>query len=199
MRFDRRLPACAIAMTITGASFYYLLFAGNTADMQQGGPPGNSLQVRLIALPPPEQRQRPGVKTTTAAGIVSRVKAHGPLLARPTADGQPGVDEPDMPADAPGDALPTASTSPLNLTPSVAAIRGAVGAASLTRQHIAQASPNDSRGALERAMDQGAKPGCMSADALKHEPPQLLGVGVSGILVVPSWLKAAVTGKCKSN
>ncbi len=48
-------------------------------------------------------------------------------------------------------------------------------------------------------MDQGSKPSCMSADALKHEPPQLLGIGVSGILVVPSWLKATVTGKCKSN
>lgn len=196
MRVDRRLPACAVALAITGLSFYYLLFAGQAADLQQGGLPGDAVQVRLIALPPPELRQLPGAPASKAPRIASFVKAPGPLLAGPTADDPPGVVEPDVPTHAPGDALPAA---PLNLTPSAAAMRGAIGVASLTRQHIAEASPNDGRSALERAMDQGAKPGCMSADALKHEPPQLLGIGVSGILVVPSWLKAAVTGKCKSS
>ncbi len=48
-----------------------------------------------------------------------------------------------------------------------------------------------------REIDKASVPGCMGADGLKFQPPQLGPVVFSGVLTLPFLLVAAARGKCK--
>jgi hypothetical protein len=47
------------------------------------------------------------------------------------------------------------------------------------------------------AAKEAAIPQCTDADAMKHVPPLLGPVKLGGLLAIPDWIRAGVTGKCK--
>jgi hypothetical protein len=49
---------------------------------------------------------------------------------------------------------------------------------------------------FERQVDDARVPGCWGPDALKHQPPRIGPIGLGGILALPFWGAAIVTGKC---
>ncbi|MDI4633541.1 hypothetical protein J7U46_10825 [Pelomonas sp. V22] len=51
---------------------------------------------------------------------------------------------------------------------------------------------------LRASVADAGVPGCLRADALKHDPPAIGRIGVQGILVAPFMVHAALTGKCKT-
>lgn len=198
-RLDRRIPAGAVAVTVTVTCFLLLTSLPATLN-KQVAPFGPSMQLRIVPPAPPKTRRSDIIAVRQKGDIVKSVKTI------PTAeqefgseDEQPGDTKVPKAAEVNAVAASPLSLAPLDLTPSKSAIHNALGVGSLARHNISQTTPNDARSEMERAMSLAAKPDCLSADALKHEPPQLLSVGVSGILVIPSWLKAAAIGKCKSN
>jgi len=51
-----------------------------------------------------------------------------------------------------------------------------------------------------RQLTEAQRPGCLRPDALKHEQTEIVTrnwvIGLGGILILPLWAKAIVTGKC---
>jgi hypothetical protein len=88
------------------------------------------------------------------------------------------------------------ASQPLDLTLSSEKARSLAGVGSLTRDDLRQRGAVDTTSAVQKALKQAETPSCLKANALKHEPPNILGVGVSGILVIPSWITATAKGKC---
>ncbi len=99
-------------------------------------------------------------------------------------------------AQAPAD---TASAPPLNLTVTTAMAESARGVGTLTREDLVRLRANDPRSRLERGIDGSTVPECMSTEALKHQPNLVPYVGLTGLLALPAWVKAAATGKCKTH
>lgn len=192
---DRRVPALLAAVAIT-ASYYFLLTWNAAAPAPRGAGAG-SLRMRIVPFAEPSRPQQRQSSRSVERSITPVTPS--PLHGERASTGQPLAPAHDRPADSPAETATVERATPLVLTPSRSDLRAAAGVGSLTRQDIARLAPNDTRSPLERAMDAGSKPDCLSAEALKHEPPQLLGIGVSGLLVAPSWLKAAATGKCKTS
>jgi hypothetical protein len=50
---------------------------------------------------------------------------------------------------------------------------------------------------FERKFDDARLPSCWQPDAMKHQPPRIGPIAVGGILALPFWGAAIVTGKCK--
>ena len=50
---------------------------------------------------------------------------------------------------------------------------------------------------FERQFDDARLPSCWQPDAMKHQPPRIGPIAVGGILALPFWGAAIVTGKCK--
>jgi hypothetical protein len=50
---------------------------------------------------------------------------------------------------------------------------------------------------FERKFDDARVPSCWQPDAMKHQPPRIGPIAVGGILALPFWGAAIVTGKCK--
>ena len=54
--------------------------------------------------------------------------------------------------------------------------------------------------AFGRQFTEAQRPGCLRPDALKHEQTDIVTknwvIGIGGILMLPLWAKAIVTGKC---
>lgn len=50
---------------------------------------------------------------------------------------------------------------------------------------------------FQTAAKEAAIPQCSDADAMKHVPPILGPVQLSGLFAIPDWIRAGVTGKCK--
>jgi hypothetical protein len=50
---------------------------------------------------------------------------------------------------------------------------------------------------FERKFDDARLPSCWQPDAMKHQPPRIGSIAVGGILALPFWGAAIVTGKCK--
>ena len=50
---------------------------------------------------------------------------------------------------------------------------------------------------MAAAIADAAVPGCLRPDALKHDPPQIGPIGLSGVLALPLLGRAVLTGKCK--
>ena len=55
----------------------------------------------------------------------------------------------------------------------------------------------DAYGKFERQFDDARVPSCWQPDAMKHKPPRIGPIAVGGILALPFWGAAIVTGKCK--
>lgn len=49
---------------------------------------------------------------------------------------------------------------------------------------------------FERQFDDARLPSCWQPDAMKHRPPRIGPVALGGILALPFWGAAIVTGKC---
>ena len=49
---------------------------------------------------------------------------------------------------------------------------------------------------FERKFDDARLPSCWQPDAMKHQPPRIGPIAVGGILALPFWGAAIVTGKC---
>ena len=48
-------------------------------------------------------------------------------------------------------------------------------------------------------ISEASTPGCLSGNALKHDPPPVVaGFQLGGLLAIPVWAHAVATGKCKS-
>jgi hypothetical protein len=50
---------------------------------------------------------------------------------------------------------------------------------------------------FERKFDDARLPSCWQPDAMKHQPPRIGPIAVGGILALPFWGAAIVSGKCK--
>lgn len=50
---------------------------------------------------------------------------------------------------------------------------------------------------FQAAAKEAAIPQCSDADAMKHAPPRIGPVKLEGLLAIPHWIHAGVTGKCK--
>jgi hypothetical protein len=55
----------------------------------------------------------------------------------------------------------------------------------------------DAYGKFERQFDDARIPSCWQPNAMKHQPPRIGPIAVGGILALPFWGAAIVTGKCK--
>jgi hypothetical protein len=49
---------------------------------------------------------------------------------------------------------------------------------------------------FSRQMDEARVPSCWRPDAMKHQPPRLGPINLGGILALPFWGAAIVSGKC---
>lgn len=50
---------------------------------------------------------------------------------------------------------------------------------------------------FERKFDDARLPSCWQPDAMKHQPPHIGPIAVGGILALPFWGAAIVSGKSK--
>lgn len=50
---------------------------------------------------------------------------------------------------------------------------------------------------FQAAAKEAAIPQCSDADAMKHAPPSIGPIQLGGLLAIPHWINAGVTGKCK--
>lgn len=50
---------------------------------------------------------------------------------------------------------------------------------------------------FQAAAKEAAIPQCSDADAMKHAPPSIGPIKLGGLLAIPHWIHAGVTGKCK--
>ena len=50
---------------------------------------------------------------------------------------------------------------------------------------------------FQAAAKEAAIPQCSDADAMKHAPPSIGPINLGGLLAIPHWINAGVTGKCK--
>jgi hypothetical protein len=50
---------------------------------------------------------------------------------------------------------------------------------------------------FERQFDDARLPSCWQPDAMKHQPPHVGPIALGGVLALPFWGAAIVTGKCK--
>jgi hypothetical protein len=55
----------------------------------------------------------------------------------------------------------------------------------------------DAYNRFERQFDDARLPSCWQPDAMKHQPPHVGPIALGGILALPFWGAAIVTGKCK--
>ncbi len=133
-----------------------------------------------------EQESRPGVALGVPAHPAPR--AESPEVSAATS-------LPDAAASAPARPLDLGAST---LRSAMSRSRGAV-------QQLADASGQDLHSPrvseserLRASMADAGVPGCLKADALKHDPPKIGPIGVQGILVAPFMLQAALSGKCKT-
>lgn len=47
-----------------------------------------------------------------------------------------------------------------------------------------------------RKMDEAAVPSCWRGDAMKHQPPTIGPINLGGLLALPFWGAAILSGKC---
>lgn len=75
-------------------------------------------------------------------------------------------------------------------------LRAAGGVGSQAREQLRSVAPLSPARRFENSVALAQTPDCLSTEALRHAPPDILGVGVSGLLVVPTWIGAGAKGKC---
>lgn len=93
---------------------------------------------------------------------------------------------------------PPGPTSPgvLDLALSAEQLRTATGIGHHSRSQLTSLAKPTAEQRFSRSMQAAQTPDCLSTEALRHAPPEVLGVGVRGLLVIPTWIEAGAKGKC---
>lgn len=203
MRLGERLVCAALAGAATLLLFAVFWLTTAWRAGMAGTPAASVVTLRLLPLPlapllplsPPDAERRwvrtqqvEVLRSATLADTITKAVAGAPREIVDT--GPPASLEAAASAPAPANEAPA-----LNLIASRATLLAAAGAGAQTKTSIRANSP-EYISATEQAVRAAERPECLSREALRHQPPTLLGIGVSGILVIPSWIKAGVTGKC---
>jgi hypothetical protein len=59
-----------------------------------------------------------------------------------------------------------------------------------------QALRGDAVDKFSRQVDEAQVPSCWRSDAMKHQPPKIGPISLAGLLALPFWGAAIVSGKC---
>lgn len=209
----QRLLAAACAIVLT-AWFGLQMNRGRTYWLQRGLPEQSAALSYLSIFNVPQPAKQPeNIADKAGKAETGHPNNRLPLARAATVGTGVAADAPvpDIPAGAPASA--GQSIEPSLLAPVAGTLQldgktiaGAYKDSRSDMQKMAEAAGktvevrvSTQKQKFDAAMQEAAVPDCLAQgeDPMKHTPPQLGSVRFSGLLVLPFYVKAIATGKCK--